>query len=215
MNNMDSQQKIGALNFAVLVFSIVALIALIADSFFTLPSEISLIVEYLDLIISVFFLLEFFYRLYKAEDKIKFLKWGWIDFISSIPMVGYLRAGRIFRLIRLFRIIRSFRAISGLFTNLFDNKIKSISYSIAILAILLLVFSSISILIFENAPNSNIKTAEDAIWWSYCTITTVGYGDKYPVTIEGRIIAMILMTFGVGLFSTMTAYISSTFIQKK
>jgi len=80
------------------------------------------------------------------------------------------------------------------------------------LAILLIIFSSIAILQVENAPASNIKTAEDAIWWSYVTITTIGYGDKFPVTIEGRIIAMLLMTVGVGLFGTFTAYIASIFV---
>ncbi|WP_306171340.1 potassium channel family protein [Porphyromonas gingivalis] len=73
-------------------------------------------------------------------------------------------------------------------------------------------FLFIAILQVENAPTSNITTAEDAIWWSYVTITTVGYGDKYPVTTEGRIIAMFLMTAGVGLFGTFTAYIASLFV---
>lgn len=77
----------------------------------------------------------------------------------------------------------------------------------------MVVFSSIAILQFETLPNSNIKTAGDAIWWSYVTITTVGYGDKYPVTPEGRIIAAMLMTVGVGLFGTFTAYISSWFVK--
>ena len=54
---------------------------------------------------------------------------------------------------------------------------------------LLVIFSSIAILNVETAPESNIKTAEDAIWWAFVTITTVGYGDKFPVTTEGRIIA--------------------------
>jgi voltage-gated potassium channel len=77
----------------------------------------------------------------------------------------------------------------------------------------MLLFSSVAILQFETDPNSNIKTAEDAIWWSYVTITTVGYGDKYPVTTEGRIIAVILMTVGVGLFGTFTAFVSSWFVK--
>ena len=63
--------------------------------------------------------------------------------------------------------------------------------------------------------NSNIKTAEDAIWWAWVTITTVGYGDKYPVTTEGRIIASFLMTAGVGLFGTFTGFIASWFLEKK
>lgn len=72
----------------------------------------------------------------------------------------------------------------------------------------MVIFSAIAILQVERDPNSNIKTAEDALWWSYVT-TTVGYGDRYPVTTEGRLIASVLMTAGVGLFGTFTAYIAS------
>lgn len=82
----------------------------------------------------------------------------------------------------------------------------------AIIAVLMIIFSSIAVLQVENDPNSNIKTAEDAIWWAYVTITTVGYGDKFPVTTEGRLIAALLMTVGVGLFGTFTAYLASWFV---
>ena len=84
-----------------------------------------------------------------------------------------------------------------------------------LLAIILIIFASISVLQFETDPNSNIKTAEDALWWSYTTITTVGYGDKFPVTTGGRAIGVILMTGGVGLFGTFTAFISSWFLAPK
>lgn len=76
----------------------------------------------------------------------------------------------------------------------------------------MVIFSAIAILQVEDDPNSNIKTAEDAIWWAYVTITTVGYGDKFPVTTEGRIIAAALMTIGVGLFGTFTAFLASFFV---
>ena len=82
----------------------------------------------------------------------------------------------------------------------------------AIIAVLMVIFSSIAILQVEDDPSSNIKTAEDAIWWSYVTITTVGYGDRFPVTTEGRIIAALLMTVGVGLFGTFTAFLASWFV---
>ena len=78
----------------------------------------------------------------------------------------------------------------------------------------MVIFSSIAILQVETDPNSNIKTAEDAIWWAYVTITTVGYGDKFPVTTEGRIIAAVLMTVGVGLFGTFTAFLASWFVEQ-
>jgi voltage-gated potassium channel len=79
----------------------------------------------------------------------------------------------------------------------------------------MILFASVTILELEDTPDANIKTAEDAIWWAYATITTVGYGDKYPVTTGGRIIAAMLMTTGVGLFGTFTAYVSSWFVKGK
>ena len=75
-------------------------------------------------------------------------------------------------------------------------------------------FSSIAILIAEDEPEANIKTAEDAIWWSVTTMTTVGYGDKYPVTTEGRIIAAVVMCAGVGLFGTLSGLVASFFLGK-
>jgi voltage-gated potassium channel len=127
-------------------------------------------------------------------------------------MINFLRFGRLLRFIRLIRIIKAFRTTKQFVTYIFANKAQGTFASVAILAVLLIIFSSIAILQVENAPNSNIQTAEDAIWWAYVTITTVGYGDKFPVTTEGRIIASFLMTAGVGLFGTFTAYIASLFV---
>ena len=87
--------------------------------------------------------------------------------------------------------------------------------SVSLFAILMVIFSSIAILQVEDSPESNIKTAEDAVWFSYVTITTVGYGDKYPVTTEGRIIAAVLMTTGVGLFGIFTGFVASWFVEDK
>jgi voltage-gated potassium channel len=212
MNDINKENKIGLLNLSVIILSIYVLGALIADTFFKLPSETSKLLTYFDYIICAFFLIEFSYRFIQAENKLHFMKWGWIDLLSSVPMIDYLRAGRILRLIRLLRIIRAFRSTRQLINHVFANKAKGALTSVTIFAILLIIFSAIAILEFENEPGSNIKTAEDAVWWAYTTITTVGYGDKYPVTAEGRIIAMILMTFGVGLFGTFTAYIASVFV---
>ena len=74
------------------------------------------------------------------------------------------------------------------------------------------MFCSIAVLHFETDPESNIRTAEDALWWAFATITTVGYGDCYPVTWEGRLIATILMCAGVGLFGTFSAFLAAWFI---
>lgn len=143
------------------------------------------------------------------------MRWGWIDLVSSIPAIDFLRIGRLFKLIRLLRIVKSFRTIKNFVDQVFVNRVEGTVTSVISIAILVIIFSSISILQFERVPEGNIKTAEDAIWWTYTTITTVGYGDKYPVTTEGRIVAVFLMTVGVGIFGTFTAYVASFFVESK
>jgi voltage-gated potassium channel len=209
------QPKLGFLNLMVLILSVYVLIALLVDTVLTLPHEIVRILAFVDNAICLFFLAEFCIRFYRAESKLKFMKWGWIDLISSIPNIDVLRAGRALRLIRILRILRAFRSTKHIVSHVFHNKAKGALTTVSILAVILIIFSSIAILQFEDDPNSNIKTAEDAIWWSYVTITTVGYGDKFPVTTGGRIIAAFLMTAGVGLFGTFTAYISSLLLADK
>lgn len=74
------------------------------------------------------------------------------------------------------------------------------------------VFASIAILQVEKSPDANIQTPEHALWWAFSTITSVGYGDKYPVTPEGRLVAAVLMTAGVGVFGTFTGFVASWFL---
>ena len=209
----EKKESLGFLNLLILLLSFYVLIALLVDTIFHLPPEISKLLNYIDNIICVVFLFDFFVRFKKAESKLAFMKWGWIDLIASVPTFDFMRAGRLLRVIRLIRLIRAFRSTKHIVQHVFKNKIQGTLTSVAIIAVLMLLFSSVAILQFETAPDSNIKTAEDAIWWSYVTITTVGYGDKYPVTTEGRIIAVILMTVGVGLFGTFTAFVSSWFVK--
>jgi voltage-gated potassium channel len=211
-NNKDS---LTLLDLIVLVLSIYLIGALVADTIFVLPKETSLLLDYIDNVICIFFFIEFFIRFYRATDKLKFIRWGWIDLIASIPMIDMLRYGRIIRVIRLLRLLRAFRSTQYIIKFIFKNKPRGTFTTAATIAILLVMFSSIAILQVENTPDSNIKTAEDAIWWAYVTITTVGYGDRYPVTMEGRIIAGVLMTGGVGLFGTFTAYVASWFVDSK
>ena len=207
------KEKLSFLNLLIIILSFYILGSLIVDIFFELPSEIGKVLNYVDNVICVVFLIDFIVRFRQAESKLKFMKWGWIDLLASIPMIDFLRAGRILRLLRLLRVIRAYRSINHIVKHVFKSKVQGTLSSVAIIAVLVLLFSSLAILHFEKDPNSNIKTAEDAIWWAYVTITTVGYGDKFPVTTEGRIIATILMTVGVGLFGTFTAFVSSWFVK--
>lgn len=213
MQSEEKKENLSFLNLLILLLSFYVLIALLVDTLFILPTETSKLLNYIDNIICVVFLFDFIVRFKKADSKLDFMKWGWIDLIASIPTFDFMRAGRLLRVIRIIRLIRAFRSTRHIVQHVFKNKIQGTLTTVSIIAVLMLLFSSVAILQFETEPKSNIKTAEDAIWWSYVTITTVGYGDKYPVTTEGRLIAAILMTVGVGLFGTFTAFISSWFVK--
>ncbi|MGE0567247.1 MAG: ion transporter [Bacteroidia bacterium] len=214
MNNTKTEDDgPGFLNLLIILLSFYVLIALLVDAFVSLPPEISKLLNYIDNLVCLVFFYDFIVRFIQAENKLKFMKWGWIDLIASIPNLEILRAGRLLRVIRILRVIRAYKSVRHIIAQVFHSKVKGALTSVTFVAILVLIFSSIAILQVENHPDSNIKTAEDAIWWSYVTITTVGYGDKYPVTTEGRLIAVALMTVGVGLFGTFTAYVSSWFVK--
>jgi voltage-gated potassium channel len=210
--DQDTKQRIGFFDLLIIVLSIYVLGSLIAETFFALPRETSRVISILDNVICGFFLVDFIIRFYRAESKLQFMKWGWIDLISSIPA---FEGGRTLRLIRIIRILRAFRSLTHIVNFIFKNRMHGTFTTVCLLSVLLIIFSSIAILQVEVDPNSNIKTAEDALWWSYVTITTVGYGDKFPVTTAGRIIAAVLMTAGVGLFGTFTGLVSSWFVEDK
>lgn len=218
MNEAGStnSEKVGHFQIIILILSIVVLGALGADTVFKLPKEVSDILQVLDTLVCVLLLTDFGFRLYKAESKRAFLKWGWIDLIASIPNVPFLRVGRLVRILRIIRLLRAIRMTHKISSLLLKNKFQTGVTSVVLTAFLLVVFCSIGILICEQPdPNANIKTAGDAIWWSVATITTVGYGDVYPVTAEGRILAMILMISGMGLFGILSGLAASFFLGSK
>ena len=199
------------LNLAITALSLYVVVAILFDMLFDLDPRISKLISLTDNIICAFFFFEFIYRLYTSSDRLAYLKWGWLDLLSSIPMVESLRFARVLRIIRFIRIVRAFMGANSFIQHYFRNKAQGTLYSVAIIALLVVMLGSLCILQVENAPNSNIKTAGDALWWSYVTIMTVGYGDKYPVTAEGRIIGAIIMSVGVVLVSTMAGYVASWF----
>lgn len=148
--------------------------------------------------------LDFYYRLKQSIDWIKFLKVAWVDLFLCIPLypLAWLTVGI---------TIRCIKVIVEFVLERYNSAFKSM----LIFGALLVTFATISIMQFENQSESNIKNAYDAVWWSICTITTVGYGDKFPVTDSGKIISIMLMISGIGLFGALVGYVSNVFTDKE
>lgn len=211
-NNKSTNGKLHPFQIVILFLSVYVLFALFIQLVFRLPSQINNLLDIFDFLICLVFLYDFFYNLTIAPNKLKYLKWGWIDFISSIPTIGILRVGRTFRIFRIFRLLRAFKSLKYLVTYLFVNRANGTLAAASLISFFLVIFASIAILSFEDGPNSNIHSAIDAVWWSFSTISTTGSGDKFPVTTAGKILSVALAIFGIGLFGTFTAFIAKTFI---
>jgi voltage-gated potassium channel len=175
--------------------------------------ETRTILDYADYVVCLLFFGDFVVSLLRAPDRWRyFYTWGWLDLLSSIPMVDAVRWGRAARVLRVLRVLRGLRATKLLATLILRRRAESSFVAASLVALLLLVFCSVAVLHFEDDPASNIKTAEDALWWAYVTITTVGYGDRFPVTSEGRFIGAILMAAGVGLFGVFSGFLAAWFL---
>lgn len=162
-------------------------------------SEVRRLIGIYDWGFCVYFLVLFVRRFREAENKRHYMLPGGIfDLLSAVPAIESLRFARIFRVIRIYRLLLA--AVS--LRRLFRESPREATYSIAggTIACALVVLT-ILVLAFESRhPEATITTAGDALWWSVVTMSTVGYGDLYPVTTGGRICAVLLMFVGIGVF---------------
>jgi voltage-gated potassium channel len=205
-----AEERLNRFDLLVLGLSIWVLLALPAPLLFDLSDEGTQLLLWADTAVCIVFLADFFARLWKAPDRLRFLRWGWIDFIASIPMLEALRWGRLFRIARIIRLLRAFKSVKTFLSFAFQRKADAAFALACSVAFLALTFGAVSVLEIEAGhPDANIRTGGDAIWWAFVTVTTVGYGDLYPVTGEGRVIAVGLMIIGIGLFGTFTGALAS------
>ncbi|PMN69663.1 potassium channel family protein [Enterovibrio norvegicus] len=161
----------------------------------------------IDTLICMVFLLQIAIHFLKTDNKVTYLKKHWVDILASIPVIEALRFARIFQI---FRVLRLLKASQPLFTYMNENRSETTLASILLLLTVLISAGSASIFAFEShSPDANIDNFTDAIWWMFVTISTVGYGDYYPVTPAGRAVAIIVIMCGVGIFGAITGLVTS------
>jgi voltage-gated potassium channel len=165
--------------------------------------------EAVELALTGLFVAEFVSRILAAHDRGRYLRGHWIDLVALAPPI---RAARVLRLLRLLRLVRTFAGIYRAAMHL-DGLARHRGFAWLIVAWLaVMVICSIALYAAENGINKAIESPFDALWWGVVTLSTVGYGDVFPITPEGRLAAMVLMLLGIGLFSAITATMASYLI---
>jgi voltage-gated potassium channel len=173
-----------------------------------------------DNLICLVFLFDFAYSMHASPSKRGyFIKGrGWLDLLGSIPSLGILRYTGLLRLARVSRLVRitRLRRYKNKHLLIEDVLLNRGQYAVFITmmsAVTVLFLCSVLVLQFESrSPEANITSGSDAIWWAIVTITTVGYGDFYPVTFLGRIIGVLVMVSGVGIIAALASVLTSIII---
>ena len=204
----------------ILILTIYSLLIMAIQMLLPKDSETFKLVSTYDNLVCLIFLFDFFSHLFSAPNKRHyfFKEGGIFDLLGSIPSFGFSQYAVLLRLFRLSRLFRLRRLLNPQNRELLKNEILNNrgSYALFITAMLIaivLTLSSIFVLMFESqSPDANIQNGGNALWWAVVTITTVGYGDRFPVTAGGRIVAVVVMFAGVGIIGALASILASILV---
>lgn len=202
-----------------IIFILLSVTILVLENTFHLKDAFADILSILTICLNLFFALEFAFRFLLAKRRAYFLKKHIIELLALLPLLRVFRLLRILHLLRAVKIFKSNRNInqfnekSNLLSKMFSEKATEVLMVIFILITVILI-GSFGIMILEGKANKEFESFSDSLWWSVVTLTTVGYGDKYPITEGGRTLATIFMILGLSIFAMITGFISSFIIEK-
>jgi len=196
------------------------IISLISFSIETLPDldvKIKMVLHSSEIVVVIIFSFEYILRLAVSDRKLKFIFsfFGLIDLCAILPF--YISLGIDLRSIRIFRLFRLFRSFKLLRYNRaiqrFKDAILMIKDELIVFlfsTVLLLFFSSVCIFYFEHpAQPDRFTSLFNSLWWAVVTLTSVGYGDIYPITTGGKIFTFFILIIGLGIVAVPTGLIAS------
>jgi voltage-gated potassium channel len=170
----------------------------------------------IDWLIWAAFAVEYVVRLYLAPEKWTFVRNNIVDLV--VVVVPFLRPLRIARSARMLRLLRASRV--GVFLLRGIDAIQDVltrhrlHYTLLVATVVTIGAGVLVAEIERTAPDGNITSIPDGLWWAVTTITTIGYGDRYPTTAAGRGVAVVLMLVGVGLFGLLAGSLASFLIER-
>jgi voltage-gated potassium channel len=208
-----------AYNIFILVLTLASLVIMVLLLLPMDPDTRTLLNLY-DNVICVVFLGDFAYNLANSHPRREYFIYqrGWLDLLGSVPSLGFFQLTALFRLARLSRLARIGRLLQGnarkeLVRDVLHNRGQYATFITILSASIVLSTASVLVLQVESrSADSNIQTAGDAIWWGIVTITTVGYGDRYPVTLPGRAIGVLVMFSGIGIIGALASILASVLV---
>jgi len=206
----------------IFVWSIAGLIiySVICFSIETLPDlspEAIKFLRYSEIATVAIFTIEYLYRIYTAPNRINFIFsfYGIIDLIAILPFylsfavdLRTMRLIRFLRLLRILKLVRYNQALGRFSKAIYLAKEELIIFTLA--SMVLLFLSAVGIYHFEHAAQPDVfRSIFDSLWWSVATLTTVGYGDIYPVTLGGKLFTFFVLMIGLGLIAVPTGIVAS------
>ncbi|MGL4773574.1 MAG: potassium channel family protein [Clostridium sp.] len=195
--------------------ALVLLFSIMIEMSMELSEESTLIIKYIDLGVWGIYVVDYFYRLHKSENKKEYVRYNKIDLITIIPykvfeiiltLLGVGNAEMIAKLVKVLRVI--------VLVGKFGDEIKRVLKQNNFQYIIYITGSTVIIGACLIAIAEDMGFG-DALWWSFVTATTVGYGDISPSSTIGRLIAVILMMVGIGFISMLTGNIATFFMERK
>jgi voltage-gated potassium channel len=214
----DDPNLVSRATYTLFIFLITLMALAVTALYYLMPLpeyvlEVLYFINYVDALILLF---DFGVRIWYAPSKLRYLlPLGLFDLLGSLPGWPLLRLLRLPSLVLTWRELR--HTESKELRRTARNRLAESTLLTAIaLAFLVTTVGGMAI-VYVEAPveGSNIKTGGDALWYALVTIATVGYGDRYPITAEGRLIGSTLIVVGVAIFSILTGFISTQFLAKR
>ena len=215
-----TRQHGNSYNIFILVLTIFSLALMVLLVLPWLDADTKTLLGVYDNAVCVIFLIDFAYNITGARPRSAYFvqQRGWLDLLGSIPSFGFLQITALLRLFRLSRLTRIARLMRGqarkqLVEDVLQNRGQYATFITILAAGVVLCVSSVMVLQFESkSPDANIVNGGDALWWGIVTITTVGYGDFYPVTTLGRLTGVSVMLAGVGIIGALASILASILV---